>query len=147
MDIVKFIQTQAESLGWFFSYGNTANHNLLESQKDIDKIYFLLDPVESDEPDVSEFGGDVDITHTIRFMLLVQSDIDNVYFEQKNVEIGKGKYDLNILPLKTQLKLFKDLIDCSIYQRTGWRTIDATNLLATNFDGLIINTVLRQNAD
>lgn len=146
MDIVKYIEQEAEALGWVFSYGNSANHNLLESQKDLSQIYLLLDPVESNEPNVSEFGGDGDIDHTIRFMLLVQSELDNVYFEQRNKEEGQGKYDKNILPLKTQLKLFKDVIDCSIYQRTGWRTLETTNQLDVNFDGLIVNTVLKENA-
>jgi len=145
MDIVEFIQTEVEKLGWIFSYGNAANQNLLESTKEIEEIYFLLDPVESNEVDTSEFGGDGDISHTLRFMLLVQSDLDNVYHEQKEVEIGKGKYDKNILPLKTQLKLFKDAIDCSRFERTGWRRLDAINMLATNLDGLIVNTVLKEN--
>lgn len=147
MDVVKYIQTEVEALGWTFSYGNKANQNLLESNKDLSEIYFLLDPVETDEPNTSEFGGDGDITHTIRFMLMVKSDIDNVYFEQKNVELGKGKYDKNILPLKTQLKLFKDVIDCSIYERTGWRTVEGINILSANLDGLIVNTTLKENAN
>ena len=145
MDIVAFIQTEVEKLGWIFSYGNAANQNLLESTKEIEEIYFLLDPVESNELDTSEFGGDGDISHTLRFMLLVQSDLDNVYHEQKNVEIGKGKYVKNILPLKTQLKLFKDVIDCSKFERTGWRRLDGIDMLGTNLDGLIVNTVLKEN--
>lgn len=146
MDIVKYIEQETEALGWVFSYGNTANQNLLESDKDFDKIYFLLDPVITDEPDVSEFGGDGDITHTLRFLILVQSDLDNVYFEQKNQAEGEGKYEKNILPLKTQLKFFKNVIDCSIYERTGWRIVEGINMLATNFDGLIVTTVLKENA-
>lgn len=146
MDIVKYIEQETETLGWFFSYGNVANQNLLESEKDIDKIYFLLDPVITDEPNVSELGGDGDITHTLRFLLLVQSDLDNVYFTQKNEESTEGKYEKNILPLKTQLKLFKDVIDCSIYERTGWRIVEGINMLSTNFDGLIVTTTLKENA-
>jgi len=145
MDIVKFIQTEAILLGWKFSYGNEANNNLIESTKEIDTIYLMLDPVITDEPDTSEFGGDGDISHTIRFMLLVQSDLDNVYFEQKEGEEDKGKYIKNILPLKTELKFFKDVIDCSRFERTGWRILEVIDVKGANFDGLILTTVLKEN--
>lgn len=147
MDIVKYIEQEVKALGWVFSYGNAANQNLIESEKDIDKIYFLLDPVITDEPNVSEFGGDGDITYSLRFLLLVQSDLDNVYFEQKNQLEGEGKYEKNILPLKTDLKEFKDVIDCSVYERSGWRILEGINMLSTNFDGLIVTTTLKENAN
>lgn len=147
MDIVKYIEQEVETLNWIFSYGNTANQNLIEGEKDLDGIYFLLDPVITDEPDVSEFGGDGDVTHELRFLLLVQSDLDNVYFEQKGQLEGNGKYEKNILPLKTKLKLFKDVIDCSIYERSGWRQIEGIDMLGTNFDGIIVTTTLKENAE
>ena len=42
MDIVKYIQAEVETLGWIFSYGNTANQNLINSKKDLEQIYFSI---------------------------------------------------------------------------------------------------------
>jgi len=145
MDIVEYIETEVLELQWFFSYGNLANQNLIESQKDFDKIYFILDPIITDEPDVSEFGGDGDNVYTVRFMLLVQSDLDGVYFKQRDGFDKEGKYEKNILPLKAELKRFKDVLDCSDYERTGWRIVEAIDIKDANFDGLIVTTSLRIN--
>ena len=144
MDIVLFIQQEVELLGWVFSYGNKSNINLLEGDKDIDTIYFLCDVITSNEPDTSEFGGDGAIDYTLNFMLLVQSDFANVYFKQRNTEEGQGKYEKNILPLKTELKKFKKVIDCSIYERRGWSILEVIDQVDINGDGLAVSTTLRE---
>lgn len=147
MDIVKFLQTEVLELNWIFSYGNKSNLNLIQNGFDQTKIYFLLDPVVTNETTISEFGGDAEQDYTISFMLVVQSDMDNVYFEQNNVETDKGKYDKNILPLKTELKAFKDVIDCSELERRSWNTVEAIDQLDANFDGLVVTTILREFAN
>ena len=144
MDIVLFIQQEVELLGWVFSYGNKSNINLIDGDKDIEKIYFLCDVIPSNEPDTSEFGGDGAVDYTLNFMLLVHSDFSDVYFKQRNTEEGEGKYEKNILPLKTQLKKFKKVIDCSIYERRGWSIVEVIDKEDFNGDGLGVGTTLRE---
>ena len=144
MDIVLFIQQEVELLGWEFSYGNKSNINLIDGDKDIEKIYFLCDVIQTNEPDISEFGGDGAIDYTINFMLLVCSDFSDVYFRQSNTVETEGKYEKNILPLKTQLKKFKKVIDCSIYERRGWSIVEVIDQEDCNGDGLGVGTTLRE---
>lgn len=133
MDIVDFLETEVEKLGWQFSYGNKDNQNLLTSDLTEDEIYFLLDPVVESEG-VSEFGGSVDIEYSGTFIICVKSDLDDIY---------QGRYNKNIKPLKTSLNLLKDVIDCSDYERQLWRKDEVINELDVNFDGLIITYRLK----
>lgn len=137
MDIVDYIEQEVEKLGWVFSYGNKANQNLLVSTIQEDETYFLLDIVQESES-VSEFGGDGDVEYSGTFMILVKSDLDNVYHTQQGQDKAKGRYNKNIKPLKTKLNLFKYVIDCSDYERQLWQTLEVINELDVNFDGLIV---------
>lgn len=137
MDIVDYIEQEVEKLGWIFSYGNKANQNLLLSTIQEDETYFLLDIVQESES-VSEFGGDGDVEYSGTFMILVKSDLDNVYHTQQGQDKAKGRYNKNIKPLKTKLNLFKYVIDCSDYERQLWQTLEVINELDVNFDGLIV---------
>ncbi len=144
MDIVDYIETEVEKLGWVFSYGNKANQNLLVSTLTEGEIYFLLDPVKESDIGVSEFGGEGEIEYSGTFMILVKSDLDNVYHAQQGQDKEKGRYNKNIKPLKTSVNLFKDVIDCSDYKRELWEKIEVINELDVNFDGLIITYKLNK---
>lgn len=137
MDIVDYFETEVEKLGWVFSYGNKANQNLLLSTIEEEETYFLLDIVQESES-LSEFGGDGDIEYSGTFLILVKSDLDNVYHAQQGQSKALGRYNKNIKPLKTKLNLFKDEIDCSDYERQLWQTLEVINELDVNFDGLIV---------
>lgn len=143
MDIVDYIEQEVEKLGWVFSYGNKANQNLLLSDIVDDRTYFLLDIVKEDEG-VSEYGGQGAIVYSGTFLILVKSDIDNVYHAQKGQDKSLGRYNKNIKPLKTALNLFKDVIDCSEYERQSWSKLEVINELDVNFDGLIITYKLKK---
>ena len=137
MDIVDYIEQEVEKLGWVFSYGNRANQNLIVSTLTEGEIYFLLDVVkESELP--SEFGGNGALEFSSTFMIIVKSDLDNVYHNQQGQDKALGKYNKNIKPLKTSLNLFREVIDCSDYERLIWEKIDVINELDVNFDGLSV---------
>ena len=138
MDIVDYIEQEVEKLGWIFSYGNKANQNLLLSTLTEGEIYFLLDPVKESDIGVSEFGGEGEIEYSGTFMILVKSDLDNVYHTQQGQDKALGRYNKNIKPLKTSLNEFKDVIDCSDYERQLWEKIEIINELDVNFDGLSV---------
>ena len=142
MDIVDYIEQEVEKLGWVFSYGNKANQNLIVSDLVDGEIYFLLDPVVESEG-VSEYGGDGDMEYSGSFMILVKSDLDNVYHNQQEQDKTMGKYNKNIKPLKTSLNLFKNVIDCSEYERQTWSKVEVIDEMDVNFDGLIVTYKLK----
>ncbi len=143
-DLVNVWRTQVESLNWYFSYGNAANRNLLSSDLEADKLYFLMDTITRDK-ETSEFGGTGEVTFTGNFMLVIKSNLDNVYDNQKDVAYTDGKYDKNIRPIiETNLVEFEDYINCSNYEITSWSFIDAVNVLDMNLDGVIVTFTVKK---
>ena len=136
-DIVSVFESQAEDLDWIFSYGNAANNNLLTSDREVDQIYLLLDPV-TRKPKLSEFGGVSGYDFTGQFMLLVKSNLDNVYHNQKDQPKADGKYNKNIKPLLDEVMVLHGLFGCSDYEITNWSIIDAINVLDVNHDGVVV---------
>jgi len=129
-DIVEVLRDLAVSLGWTFSYGNRANHNLIRSSLDDNKIYLLLDPVRISQPS-DEFGGVKETVFTGNFILGIQSTIDKTYEE---------KYEDNIKPLKNnELPKIKTLLNCGDYEITAWSFFEDINLYDTNLDGLVVS--------
>ena len=138
-DFVQILEDHATSLGWGFSYGNAANTNLFRSDSIVDKIYLLLDPVTRSHVG-SINGGIGETTFSGSFMLLVKSNLDNNYHNQKGQDKSSGKYEKNILPLLDSLGSLKSLIDCSDVEilSGGWVVVDAINALDANMDGVIV---------
>jgi len=145
-DIVGIFETHCTALGWKFSYGNASNQNLLRSDKVDGEIYFLLDPVTRNIAG-SEFGGDGEVTFNSSFLLVVKSNLDNVYHNQKEVDKTTGKYEKNIKPLLTELATFKSLVDCSDYEVEEWSIVDAINALDVNTDGLLVTFKIKTTAN
>lgn len=140
-DIVKIIDSYCTTLGWTFSYGNKANQNLLQSAYNVDlenkQVYLLLDPPRRTR-EFSEFGGTGKKIYKGAFLLVVQSDIDEVYYEQGG-DITKSKYEKNIRPLlETELPRIEDLLNCSDYEIELWEVVDATDMFDANTDGLTV---------
>ena len=139
VDIYDKFKTDAEGLGFKFSYGNAANKNLLASDRVADEIYMLLDPIVRLRA-FSDNGGEGITTFTGSFMLVVKSNLDQVYDNQKGQTVTDGKYQKNIKPLlETELVRLEDSINCSDYQITNWSIIDVVNALDANTDGVIVN--------
>ena len=139
IDIQEQFQTFSATLGWVFSYGNETNQNLLMADEFEDNIYLLLDTVKESEAEPSEFGGDGEITYTGNFMLMIQSDFDNVYHNQNDADENKSRYIKNIKPLKrVELPKLKNLIDCSDMKRELWEVVEVINMMDANLDGVVV---------
>lgn len=167
-DLVDYIEIKSNEFGWKFSYGNTANQNLIQSELNTEEIYLLLDPVNR-QKQFSEFGATTSINFSGRFVLLVQSDLDNTYHNQDEeqrflnrvlglsggftvdnecieVPVKLGKYTKNIKPLLTEIEKLEGEINCSDYNLVRWRVLDAINLFDTNLDGIIVEySITEQN--
>ncbi len=143
LDLVNVWRTKVESLEWHFSYGNAANRNLLQSDLEPDKLYFLMDTITRTKT-TSEFGGTGEVEFSGNFMLVVKSDFDNVYDNQKDVTYTDGKYEKNIRPIiETDLVTFEDYVNCTDYEIVSWSFIDAVNVLNVNLDGVIVTFTVR----
>lgn len=137
-DIVDIFQDYANTLEWFFSYGNDENKNLIYSDLDTSKKYLLLDPVRRKKA-FSEFGGSGISNYSGRFLLVVKSNIDQSYYKNEDGVLS-GKYIENIKPLiNTEITKLEDLINCSDYRIDNWDLIDVSNLFDINLDGILVN--------
>jgi len=146
-DLVNIWRTQVEDVhDWYFSYGNASNRNLLGDQEGFqsNKLYFLLDTI-TRVPTFSENGGRGDISFSGNFMLVVKSDLDQIFDNQKEQVYTDGKYEKNIRPIiETNLVAFEDYINCSDYEITSWSFIDAVNVLDLNLDGVIVTFTVKK---
>lgn len=136
-DLVGVLEDYAVGLGWLFSYGNADNNNLLKSDRIADQIYLLLDPVTRVKAK-SEYGGTGEIAFNGQFLLVVKSNLDNNYHNQKGQDKTTGKYEKNIKPLLDSLEFLENIIDCSDYQIQTWSVVDIINALDANTDGVIV---------
>jgi hypothetical protein len=134
-DIVKIFHDFSQTQSWIFSYGNQANQNLLQSNLDTNQVYFLLDPVRRLKA-FSEFGGSGYKSFEGSFLLVVKSNIDQLYFES----LEEGKYGQNIEPLlRLKLPKLENELNCSDYRIDAWNIIDVTDIFDINLDGIIVN--------
>ena len=136
-DFVQILQDHCTTLGWIFSYGNTANRNLFVSNTVVDEVYLFLDPVVRSNPG-SEFGGIGEVVFSGSFFVAVKSNFDQQYHNQKDRAASQGKYLSNILPLLEDIWGLEGLIDCSDMERTTWTITDAVNVLDANMDGVVV---------
>lgn len=136
-DFVEILEAHAVTLGWVFSYGNTANRNLFVSDKVADQIYLFLDPVVRSNPG-SENGGIGETTFSGSFFIAVKSNLDQQYHNQKDRAASTGKYEQNIKPLLAEILGLEKVIDCSDLERAAWTVTDAVNALDANMDGIVV---------
>ena len=143
--LVEILQSYATTYGWYFSYGNASNRNLLSSDTTVGKIYLLLDPVRRSIAN-SEFGGLGEATYSGSFMLLIKSDRDQQYHNQKDQLASTGKYEKNIKPMLDLLNTFNEDIACDDLQVNTWDIIDLVDVLDVNMDGLLVTySIVMQN--
>jgi len=134
-DIVKYFYDFTQTENWTFSYGNRVNQNLLQSDLVSDKVYLLLDPVRRLKS-FSEFGGSGYVSFEGSFLLVIKSNIDELYFET----LTSGKYGKNIKPmLESYLPKLENELNCSDYRIDSWVVTDVTDIFDINLDGIIVN--------
>jgi hypothetical protein len=143
IDFVKILSDYCTQNGWLFSYGNASNRNLLSSDTAAGQIYVLLDPVRRSVSS-SEYGGDGNYTFQGSFMMVVKSDRDQQYHNQKDQLSSTGKYEQNIKPLLDDADSFKKEVDCSNLDIGQWDIIDLVDVLDVNLDGILISYRVEQ---
>ena len=123
----EFFKNVAEENNWHFEYSRPNYQNLDELE--LGKIGLYVDPIITD----SRFSnaGNESQTFSGRFMILMNSDVDESYID---------KYNSYIKPLiQNELQLLKDEFNCNDYQINSFKTLEVINLFDQNLDGVLIN--------
>ena len=123
----EFFKNIAEENDWHFEYSREDYQNL--SELEVGQIGLYVDPIITESKFSS--AGNESLTFSGRFMILMNSDVDESYID---------KYNNYIEPLKqNQLQLLKDEISCSNYEIKSWKTLEVINYFDSNVDGVLIN--------
>lgn len=143
IDVVTIMRDAAEAQGFEFHYGDKNVLNLLNSDLDTEKIYFLLlSPIKQRREESSWGNGKASAKGS--FMLVQKSNLDNTVYREKGQDETTGKYELHIKPMYAALDLFDDSMNCGPMTYRREDAIDAYNLFDFNVDGLIIETFTLQ---
>lgn len=135
-DIVRILQTIAESRNLTYHYGKKAALNLLDGTLEPDTI-FLLHEFTNRKSEYNASGTKiVAANYEGKFFLVKHSDFDQHYF----AEVGDSetsKYTTNIEPLLNVFANIGNSLACTGYTVNQWDNIDVTDALDANMDGLL----------
>lgn len=138
-DFTRILQEYCDANSISYHYGRTSNLNLLGSDLLDGQVYMLHE--------ASPRRAIMNTTKTLiekyefigKFFLVVKSDFDQHYFNEKDGAEVDSKYVANIEPL---LNLFEsignNLLGCGDYEVNQWECIDVVNVLDVNKDGVLV---------
>ena len=129
------LQQIARNNGWSFDYGRDDYSNLERSEDK--EFYLFLDPIE-ELVRFEEGAQEVGRTYNGRLLLLMVSDYDRVYDDQKGNMPSEGKYEKYIKRCKEEVMKVANAF-CREYDILQWRMLEVINLYDTNFDGVLVN--------
>ncbi|AGO47828.1 hypothetical protein Phi46:1_gp17 [Cellulophaga phage phi46:1] len=132
-----FLENLAEINGWGFDYGRQDFLNLFDGTHD-EKIHIACDPIKIDRT-YTPAGTVESVSNTCSFLIGLSSDYDE--------ENYKYRYDNYIKPLLDEkLKIIENGVRCSGNMEIvslGSIEVVNSNLFDFNFDGLLINCVIK----
>lgn len=141
-DIVRILQTIAESHNLTYHYGKKAALNLLDGTLEANTI-FLLHEFTNRKSEYNASGTRiVAANYEGKFFLVKHSDFDQHYF----AEVGDSetsKYTTNIEPLLSLFSNIGNTLACTAYTVNQWDNIDVTDALDANMDGLLCTYKIR----
>jgi hypothetical protein len=139
-DFTRILQDYCSANNISYHYGRMSNLNLLRSDLVDGQVYLLHE--------ASPRRAIMNTTKTLiekyefvgKFFLVVKSNLDQHYFNEKQGAESESKYEANIEPL---LNLFESigntLLGCGDdYEVNQWECIDVVNVLDVNKDGVLV---------
>lgn len=145
MDLVRVFETYCNENDIEFRYGSKSHLNLLESDIDPTKIYLLLFPVRR-KPISNNTGTKLTTnSYSGNFFLIVGSNYDLHYFNEREQNQSTSKYTVNIEPLITTFKSIGNYLLCDGLELNQWENIDAIDVLDANKDGLWCSYQIKQD--
>jgi len=141
-DIVRILQTVAESQNLTYHYGKKAALNLLDGTPEADTI-FLLHEFTNRKSEYNTSGTRiVAANYEGKFFLVKHSDYDGHYFAESGSE-ETSKYATGIEPLLTVFGTIGNSLACMGFGISQWDNIDVTDALDANMDGLLCSYKIR----
>ena len=147
MDLVRVLETYCEANNIEFMYGSKSHLNLLESEITGEKVHLLLFPVRR-STETNDYNTAIKANvYKGNFFLVVASNLDQHYFNEKEQPQETSKYTKNIEPLITKWKALENyLLGCvGELEVTQWESIDAIDVLDANKDGLWCTYSIKQD--
>lgn len=130
-----FFEQIAQDNDWFFSYGQQEYINLEETDKEM-RLY--IQPIE-ETPVYSPMNNIESTTYSGRIMLLVKSNLDDMYDAQLQNDKNLGRYEAHIKRCKQELSKITSPLLCSGYQIKQWKIMELINMFDENTDGVLVN--------
>ena len=142
-------------LGWNWSYGRRDFQNLEEPEAaDDPKPFFFMDPPVREDERSSDSGLKTGWTKVSgKFMILLKSDLDQNYDQQKGQAKEDGKFDKHIKPViedkldsngevveHALINQLENIISCPPYDWhiKAQRVQEVINLFDNNYDGALV---------
>lgn len=144
-DLVRVFETYCNDNNIEFRYGSKSHLNLLESDIDPTKVYLLLFPVRRKNQTGSLGVKIKDNTYSGNFFLVVGSNYDLHYFNEREQDESTSKFTVNIEPLITTFKALGNYLACQELELNQWDNIDAIDVLDANKDGLWCTYQIKQD--
>lgn len=141
-NLITIFQNYCTAKGWEYHYGNQYTLNLIDTRGEMtlpcnDKIYFLNEL--NEESFVTTSAGQTKETLNVgRFLLVVHSDFDKSFYNEKN-DLENSRYKDNIEPLRIKVIEFINSFVCTDTEIRNFKMIPVINQKDINFDGWLIN--------
>lgn len=149
MDLVRVLETYCNDNDIIFMYGSKSHLNLVQREEglDADKVHLLLFPVKRISKS-NDLGIRIKANEYVgQFFLVVNSNMDLHYFNERNQDQATSKFTTNIEPLITQhTAIGNALLGCNYsLEVEQWDCIDAIDVLDANLDGIWCNFKITQD--
>lgn len=142
-DFTRTLQEYCTANSISYHYGRKANLNLLQSDLDEGKVYMLHE--------ASPRRSNLNTTKTLiesftfvgKFFLMVKSNIDMPYFNEKQADDSTSKYTTNIEPLLNTFQDIGNSFGCTDFEIEQWEAIDVVNVFDANRDGILVTYTVK----
>lgn len=138
-DFTRILQDYCNANSISYHYGGKANLNLMLSDTIVGQIYIFQEIFER-EPLINSTKTNYQNEKFVsKFFILVKSDLDQHYFNEKDGDETESKFTENIEPLRLVIKsLAKNMLCNGLDFNYKW--IDVSDFFDANYDGILVTS-------
>lgn len=137
-DFTRILKDYCDNNNISYHYGRKDSLNLLRSELEVGKVYMLHEASPRRSVMNSTKTQIIGYEFIGKFFLVVNSNIDQHYFNEKGGADVDSKYTQNIEPLLNLQETIGNSFGCSDLEINQWECIDVVNVLDANKDGLLV---------
>jgi len=136
-DFTRTLQDYCNANDISYHYGSRADLNLMFSDAVVGQVYLFQEIFTRDPTTNSTKTNYVNENFNGRMSIVVKSNLDQHYFNEKGTDETTSKFTLNIEPLKLVAETLGKSLMCSGLD-FDFTWIDISNFLDVNYDGILI---------